>query len=196
MKHHVKVALDTLEGLGFRLDHEDRKLRTDRWIFTHANEPDTRLTLNYRMSEPAARTIVRRAQQIVGLAASDGKVKRPAKVNAREKAERAAERKRREAAIAAAEARAAERKAQQLVAQRHRQVSELDRLIRGRGDSTSAATVPADAMLTVEQVADQTGVTDKAVKRAIEMGALEAYQVGKVIKIKGADVRAWLGAAS
>lgn len=197
MKNYVKNALDTLHGLGFQLDHEDRKLRTDRWIFTHANEPDTRLTLNYRMSEPAARTIVKRAKQVVGLATSEtDKPKRGPKIDARQKAERAAQRAQREAARLAAEARAAEHEAQKLVSQRHRQVSELDRLIRGRAGGANANDVAWNAMLTVEQVADQTGVTDKAVRRAIETGALEAYQVGKVVKVTGADVRSWLGGAA
>ena len=56
MKNYIRSALDTLTALDFHLDHEDRKIRTDRWIFTHANAPDERLTLNFKMSEQAART--------------------------------------------------------------------------------------------------------------------------------------------
>ena len=52
-----------------------------------------------------------------------------------------------------------------------------------------------DQMLTVAEVAGQTGLTDKAVQRAIESGRLEAYQCGRDVKVKGADVRDWLAAS-
>lgn len=198
MKNYVKNAIDTMEGLGFRLDHEDRKLRTDRWVFTHANEPDTRLTLNFRMSEPAARTVVARAKQIVGMATTEtGKRAPKAKENARARAERVAERKRIETARRLAEAREEERRAGRLAAAAERRFGELDRLLRGGPDATvKDAAVPPDAMLTVEQVADRTGLTDKAVRRAIDAGSLEAYQCGRDVKVKGADVRRWLGSAA
>lgn len=199
MKNYVKNALDTLEALDFDLDHEDRKLRTDRWIFTHANEPETRLTLNFRMSEPAARTVVQKARAIVGLSSTETgeKVKRP-KVTAREKAERAAERKRIETTRRLAEAREEERRAQRLANATAQRYGELDRLLRGgRNDGlVDGAAVAAKSMLTVEQVADQTGLTDKAIKRAIDSGSLEAYMCGGTVKVKGADVREWMRGAA
>lgn len=193
MKNHVKTAIDTLTGLGFRLDHEDRKLRTDRWVFTHANEPDARLTLNFRMSEPAARTVIQRAKQIVGMASTEtsGKERR-ARVNGQQKAERAAERARREAARSLAEARRAEREAERARGVAEARSRELDGLIRGRDVGVSTASVRPDAMLTAEQAADETGVSDAVIASAIQGGRLEAYQCGKEIKVKGRDLRAWV----
>lgn len=194
MKNYIKSALDTLTALDFRLDHEDRKLRTDRWVFTHGNSPNERLTLNFKMSEQAARTVVQRAKQIVGLATS-GAAKSAPKVNQRQKMEREAERKRAATVRALAEAKEAEATAQRHVAATAKRYGELNRLINGKGDEVSIAAISADAMLTIEQVADSTGVTDIAVRRAIANGKLEAYQCGKDVKVKGADVRDWLATA-
>lgn len=197
MKNYIRSAIDTLDALDFRLDHEDRKLRTDRWVFTHANAPDERITLNFRMSEQAARVAVQRARVIVGLATSDGRQKREPKANQRAKMERAAEQRRREAAIAAAEARHAARQAERELAVASARRQELDRLLRGKDapEPRRQVSVAADAMLTIEQIADQTGLTDKAVQRAIISGALTAYQCGRVVKAKGSDVREWLEAS-
>lgn len=194
MKNYIRSALDTLEALDFRLDHEDRKIRTDRWIFTHANEPETRLTLNFKMSEQAARTVVQRAKQIVGLA-TVGTEKPAPKVNQRAKAERANEARRREAARALADARDAKRAATRLVTAAQQRHNELGRLLSGKDQGVTVEAVSPDDMLTAEQVADWTGVTDVAVRRAIESGRLEAYRCGKDVKVKGSDVRSWLGAA-
>lgn len=195
MKNYIRSALDTLIALDFQLDHEDRKIRTDRWIFTHANAPEERLTLNFKMSEQAARTAVQRAKQIVGLATTDGGDKRAPKVNHRAKMERAAEKRRREAARRLADAKATEAAAQKQASAIAARRRELDRLLVGKGDVVDPTGVRADAMLTVEQVADQTGITDVAVRRAIAAGKLEAYQCGRVVKVKGADVREWLAAS-
>lgn len=194
MKHYVKSAIDTLISLDFALDHEDRKLRTDRWIFTHANEPETRLILNYKMKEPAARTVIQRARQIVGLATSEtGKVSHKARIKSREKAERDALRRQREAAQAAADARAAEQRARRLAEARRRQVSELDALMRGKSSGGGDANLNIAAeWITPERVADETGLTYTAVHRAIESGELTAYQVGKQVMVKPADARKWL----
>lgn len=194
MKNYIRSALDTLEALDFRLDHEDRKIRTDRWIFTHANEPETRLTLNFKMSEQAARTVVQRAKQIVGLAAVGAEKPAP-KTNQRAKAERANEARRREAARALADARDAKRAATRLVTAAQQRHNELGRLLSGKDQGVTVEAVSPDDMLTAEQVADWTGVTDVAVRRAIESGRLQAYQCGKDVKVKGSDVRSWLGAA-
>lgn len=195
MKNYIRTALDTLAGLGFDLDHEDRKLRTDRWIFTHANAPEDRLTLNYRMSEPAARTVVQRAKQIVGLATVGSETKKP-KRDHRERMEQAANRRRREAAHALAEARRNEEQAQRDAAAVAKRRNELDRLLVGRADQgVTVDGIADDSMLTVEQVADTTGITDLAVRRAIAADKLTAYQCGKVVKVKGADVRRWLAAS-
>jgi excisionase family DNA binding protein len=200
MKRYVKTSLDTLEALGCHLDHKDRETRTDRWRFTHPNAPDEFFTLSLHSSETAVRAVVQRARVAAGLATSESGEKRRPKVNQRQKMERAAERDRKEAARAAADARAAEREAQVLVAQRSRQVRQLDRIMRGPAASgTSNARpeeIPANSMLTVEEIADRTGLTDKAVRRAVESGKLEAYQCGKEVRSKGSDVRTWLEAAS
>lgn len=201
MKNHVKDALHTLEALDFRLDHEDRKLRTDRWVFTHANSPDERLTLNYRMSEPAARTVVQKARAIVGLATSEpGSPRRP-RADARQKAERAAERRRIEAARRLAAAKEEERRAHRLASAAERRYTELDGLLRGRSTGRGpreqvGAALPTDGMLTVEQVADNTGLTDKTVRRAIDSGSLEAYMCSGTVKVKSGDVRSWLALAA
>lgn len=194
MKNYIRSALDTLIALDFRLDHEDRKIRTDRWIFAHANAPAERLTLNFKMSEQAARTVVQRAKQIVGLATSDATNRAP-KANQRAKAERAALARQREAARLLAEAKHAERVAAQEAARIASRRRELDRLMRGSESGTEVVSVRPDQMLTVAEVADQTGVTDKAVLRAIDTGRLEAYQCGRDVKVKGADVREWLAAS-
>lgn len=195
MKHHIKSAKDTLEGLGFNLDHEDRKLRTDRWIYTHANSPDERLTLNFRMSEPAARTVVCKAKQIVGLATSDTvKAKRTPRVDTRAKADTAAERRARLAHVASAEARIAQKKAEAALAQATARRNELDRLLRGGCETRGGTLIADDAMLTVEQVADATGETDKIVRRAIESERLTAYMTRDGIRVPGKAVRAWRAA--
>jgi len=195
MKNYIRSALDTLTALDFRLDHEDRKLRTDRWIFTHGNSPDERLTLNFKMSEQAARTVVQRARQVVGLATSDSEAKPRPKVSNRDRLERAAETKQREAARSLAEAKYAEREAQRHATAIAGHRRDLDRLMRGKDpaqDAPRAVGIPDHALFTVDQVADMTGATDRAVALAIRNGKLEAYQCGKVVKVKGADVRAWL----
>lgn len=195
MRRLVKDGIDLCLSLGFRLDHDDRQLRTDRWLFTHANEPETVVKFDVKMGELAAQAQIQTAKRIVGLSTSGVGGKRPAKVDARRKAERATERQRREAARLATDARAAEIEARRLVEARQRQVGQLDRLMRGRDDSTPV-NLPAGSMLTVDQVADQTGLTDKAVQRAINSGALEAYMCGGQVKVRGADVREWMKAAS
>lgn len=192
MKNYIRSALDTLEALDFRLDHEDRKIRTDRWIFTHPNSPDECLRINIHMKEQAARTVVQRAKQIVGLAAV-GTEKPAPKANQRAKAEREVMARRRAASIAAKEAREAQEEAERLVAVRRRQVGELDSLMRGK--ASGVGTVPAAAMLTIAEVADETGLTEKAVQRAVDSDRLTAYMCGGVVKVKGSDVRSWLGAA-
>jgi excisionase family DNA binding protein len=193
MKRYVETAIDTLIALDCRLDQKDREVRTDRWRFTHPNAPDEFFTLNLHSSETAARAVVQRARVAAGLATSEtGKTRKP-KVNQRQKLEREAERQRRDAAHALGEARAAEERTRRVEAQARRNHQELDRLIRGPiASGADAVAVPPEAMLTVEQVADWTGVTDKAVRRALDSGALEGYQCGKDVKVKGADVRRWL----
>lgn len=193
MKQYIKTALETLEALGCQLDHKDRELRTDRWIFTHPNTPDETYKLNMRSSETAARVVVQRAKVAAGLATSETGGKRKPKINERERRERAAEAQRREAARRLAAARRAEDQARRDADAVHRRRAELTNLLTGKSDSrvTPGAVDPA-ALLTIEQVADMTGLTDKAVQRAVATGALEAYQCGKVVKVKGADVRRWL----
>lgn len=196
MKHYIKTALDTLDALGCQLDHQDRELRTDRWIFTHPNTPGETYKLNFRSSETAVRAVVQRARVAAGLASSETGGKRRPKVNEREKREREAESKRREAARRLAAARRAEEQARRDAAIVHRRQSELTNLLTGRSDNrVTPSAVDPNSMLTVEQVADLTGLTDKAVRRAVETGALDAYQCGKAVKVKGADVRRWLAAA-
>lgn len=194
MKKYIKTALDTLEALDCRLDRKDRELRTDRWQFTHPNAPDELFTLNFKSSETAARAVVQRARVAAGLATSASGNKRKPKQNQRIKMERAAEHKRREAAHSLAEAARAEARIKQLEAQTVRNYRELDRLIRGPGETGAASSVGLSptSMLTIEQVADHTGLTDRAVRQAIQSGRIEAYQCGKQIKVKGIDVREWL----
>ena len=195
MRHHIKSAMDTLYALDFRLDHEDRKLRTDRWIFTHPNAPGERLTLNFRMSEPAARTVLLKAKQIVGLATSDTvKVTKVPRVDARRKAENAAARNARLASAANAEARIARRKAEVAVAQASARRDELDRLLRGGCNTRGDTVIAGDSMLTVEQVADATGETDKVVRRAIESERLLAVMTRDGIRVPGHAVRTWRAA--
>jgi excisionase family DNA binding protein len=193
MRKAARRAVETLESLDFRLDHEDRKLRTDRWVYTHANAPDQRLIVNYNTSDERAAGIVRDARQIVGLATNGAGERRP-KTTQRQKAERAAERKAREAAHRLADARAAEIEAQKAKAAAQSRFRELDSLLRGRDTSGPVAPIQADAMLTAEQVADTLGVPDRAVLRAIDSGRLTAYRCGEQTKVKGADVRAWAAA--
>ena len=191
MKRIIKDGVDLCSSAGFDLNHDDRKLRKDRWLFTHANEPETVVKFDTHMSELAARTQIAVAKRVLGLATNEAREPRKAKANQREKAERAAERKRRESAQLLAEARRAERVAAQESARIASRRRELDRLMRG-GEAPTNAAVRADAMLTIAQVADQTGLTDRAVQRAIQSGRLEAYQCGKEVKVKGSDVRDWL----
>lgn len=198
MKRYIKTALDTLEALDCRLDHKDRETRTDRWRFTHPNAPDEFFTINFRSSETACRAVVQRAKVAAGLATSETGATRKPRLNHQQKLEREAERKRLATIRSLAAAKEAEARAQKIAAQAARNHRELDRLIRGPvvTGAPDATAVPAGAMLTVTEVADLTGATDKAVRRAIDSGALEAYQCGKDVKVKGDDVRAWLGRRS
>lgn len=191
----VKDGIELCRSLGFNLDQEDRKLRTDRWRFTHANEPETVVKFDVKMSELAAQAQIQTAKRIVGLAVSDGKPKAPPKASQRAKAERSAERQRRETAIRLAQARRDQEAAQRAAVGVLNRQRELEQLLRGgRRDSgrATAASIHPAAMLSVAEVADQTGLTDKAVARAIESGSLEAYMCGGQIKVRGADVRAWI----
>lgn len=196
MKNYVRTAIDTLIALDFQLDHEDRKLRGDRYIFTHANAPDDRLILNLHMSEPAARTVVQKARVVVGLATSDSLKKvNKARVNAREKAERVQRNKDAEAARQLAAARRDREQAQKAAAAVERRRKELDNLLRGksRPSRVDARSLDPDGMFTAEEIADATGLTDKAVALAINTGALEAYMCAdKKARAKGADVLAWM----
>lgn len=196
MKRYIKTALDTLEALDCRLDHKDRELRSDRWIFTHPNSPDELFTLNLDSSETRCRTVVQRARVAAGLATSEAGYKRKPKANQRLKNEREAERKRREVAGALADARREREQAHKARAAVQRRQRELEDLMRGRPDPSGTGDLPPDTLMTVEQAADWTGLTDKAVQRAIDSGALIAYQCGKDVKVKGSDVRAWLRGAA
>lgn len=195
MRNYIRRTMDVLEGLGFRVDLEDRKVRTDRWIFTHANQPDERLTVNFDSSETRCRVLEQRAKVIAGLATSGATPKQTPRTNQRIKAERAAIRQRQEAARRAAEARDAKERAIRAADQIEGRKRELDRMLRGvpASDGGRVAIAP-DAMLTLAQVADLTGLTDKAVRRAIDSEKLEAYMCGGVIKVKGRDVQRWLAA--
>lgn len=197
MRKSIKDALEQLHALGCKLDHADRELRTDRWRFTHPNTPDEVFTVNYQSSDVGLRTTIQRAKVAAGLATSDSMEKREPKQNYRVKMEREAMRKRRETAHALAEAERAKERTRQIEAQATRNHQELDRLIRGPvvASTPTADGISAKAMLTVEEVADATGMTDKAVRRAIDSGRLEPYQCGNRVKVKGADVRDWLSAS-
>lgn len=197
MRKSIKNTLELLPALGCTLDHADRELHSYRWRFTHPAAPGEFFTVNHQSSEVSLRTVVLRAKVAAGLASSDSLAKRPPKQNARAKLEREAERNRIAAARTLAAAKDAEERARRHEAQAARGHREIDRLIRGPivGGSVTVEAVPSAAMLTVAEVADQTGVTDKAVLRAIESGRLEAYQCGQAVKVKGADVREWLAAS-
>lgn len=195
MKSYIRRTMDLLGGLGFQVDAEDRKLRTDRWIFTHANAPDERLTLNFDSSETRCRVIEQRAKVIVGLAVSEsGKTSPKARLNEQRRREREAERAARSAARAAAGARDAERRAERLVGAVAAQRRELDRLLRGGSTTTGSVRIPDDAMLTVEQVADMTGLSDKAVQRGIESERLCAVMTRDGIRVSGKAVKKWVAA--
>jgi excisionase family DNA binding protein len=49
-------------------------------------------------------------------------------------------------------------------------------------------------MLSVDQVADVLNVSTKTVRRVIDDGALHHHRVGRVIRVSGEDLRAYLSA--
>lgn len=194
MKKSARRAIEVLESLDFRVDHDDpRALHNDKLVFHHPNQPDQHLVVGFKIGDAAAAKIIRHGEAIAGLSTSDDEPKQKPKANHRAKMERAAERQRRETARRLAATRKAEEEAQRARAAAANRYRELDGLLRGRDGGVSTDGIKADAMLTVAQVADATGVTDKAVQSAIESDRLTAYQCGKEVKVKGADVRAWVG---
>lgn len=188
MKHHIRDALDTLEALGCQLDHADRETRKDRWVWTHANTPGETYKVSLHSSPPACRVVVQRAKVAAGLATSE-----TPKPRQRAKADQLAERRLRAAAKERAEAQrmAAEARAHEAKAAADR--ASLDRLLRGTESTPSPSSLDPAAMYTVEQVADEGGVGEREVLRAIKSERLTAYQCGRVVKVKGADARRWLG---
>lgn len=190
MKKHVKTAIDTLVGLDFTVDSQDRKLRGDRWIFTHGNAPDQRLTINFHMSQAATSKIIRHAEAIVGLASTESdpteKASRQAAAKRREKAER-------EKAIreAAARAEAKEKAAQE---QRHRQY--VSRQMRDRlttADQLYVLSQIEGDWIEPDRITDELCISTQRVKEALDSGALEAYMhSGKVVRCKISDVAAWV----
>lgn len=187
MKHYIKTAIDTLGGLGFTLDHDDHEKNPYRSRFTHAYEPETTLSLNHKGSETQARTVVQRARVIAGLDSAD--VAKP-KVVSRIKADRAAERDRRRAATSAAAARRAEEEARRLAARRQVQVKSLDRMMRGGTTAPSAVTLRGE-WITPEQLADETGLTDSAIRHAIKRERINLYRVGAKQMLKTTEAMAW-----
>lgn len=192
MKQSVKRALDTLEALDFRLDHDDRKLRHDRWVFTHPNA-DQRLIVNFRMSEAAASKIIRHAEAIVGLATteSDAAQRKSDRVAAEKKRAAAEEALRREALeriAAAKEARAREARARQFLARQDRgrltfedRLSVLDDIKAPHLDAT--------------RIADELCLRLPDVQAAINTGALEArVHPGKRVLCDVPEVRRWVQA--
>ena len=187
MRRHIRDALDTLEALGCQLDHADRETRKDRWIWTHANTPDETYKLNIHSSPATCRVVVHRAKVAAGLATSE-----TPKPRQRAKSDQLAERRLRAAAKERAEAQrmAAEARAHEAKAAADR--ASLDRLLRGVEGAPSAAGIDPDAKYTPAQVADETGVSEREVLRAIKAERLTAYQCGNTQKVQGAEVRRWL----
>lgn len=190
MKTGAKRALELLPALDFKLDHEDRKIRTDRWIFTHANDPEQRLIINYRMSEAAASKVIRHAEAIVGLASTetDAATKRAAR-DAEKKRREEADRKRR---AELAEQRAAE-KERQAAATRRRQFAARQR----RGQLTNDDRLAILSRIRGEwidplRIADELCVREETVRAAINSGRLDAYRVGKRVLCKTREVVAWV----
>ena len=191
MKKYIRNAVEALDALGCRLDHADRELRPDRWIFSHPSTPDETFKIAIKSSETACRTVVQRAKVAAGLATSESAEKRKPKVNARAKAEREAERLRRNALAAAKEAERIRRDNLRILEDRRRQVAGLDRMM--RGTSTRGATpLPADVLFTPTQMSCELEIPEAAIKQAIDDEVLDAYMcAGGVIKVKGGDATAW-----
>ncbi|WP_235738954.1 hypothetical protein [Nocardioides alcanivorans] len=190
MRKHAKNAVDQLHSLGCHLDHDDRELHKDRWVFTHPNAPGETFKISDFSGDAACRNVVRRAKVAAGLATSESGEKRKPRIDARAKAEADAIRLRREALAAARESQRAAQEIARLAEARRRQVTSLDRMMRGV-PTTGAAPLPPEAKFSIPQLADELDVSEAAIKRAIDDEVLEAYMCSGVIKVRGADATAW-----
>lgn len=191
MKKSAERAMEVLQSLDFRLDTDDRKLRTDRWIFTHANAPEQRLIVNFRMSDAAASKVLRHAEAIVGLAHTETE-------HAETRAEREAKRKRGEAAarqreIAAAKKRADVKDAQIREAQRRRFVDRNRRNALTTDDRLLILDGIRGEWIDPLRITDELCVSQQKVRAAINGGALDAYMCsGKRVRCKLREVREWV----
>lgn len=193
MKHSVKRAYDTLVALDFKLDHQDRKLRSDRWVFTHANEPDQRLILNFKMSDAAASKVIKHAEAIVSLASTetDAAENRARRESAHARRERAEQAKRLEATK-----RIAAQKEAAITDARRRQY--VARQSRGRLTKDDRLMVLADIKqewIDPDRIADELCIPLADVRAAINGECLLAYMhPGKRILCRVKEVREWVKA--
>ena len=193
MKQSVKRALDTLQALDFNLDHEDRKLRHDRWIYTHPNAADQRLIVNWHMSDAAASKVIKHAEAIVGLAhtETDTAQTRAKRITADQKRAKAAEQQRLETTR-----RLAEQKAERTNLARQRQFAA--RQARGKLTDEDRLIVLADIrapQIEPTRIADELCIRIQEVTAAINSGALEARMChGKRILCDLAAVKQWVRA--
>lgn len=190
MRKHVQRAFDTLQALDFHLDHEDRKIRTDRWVFTHSNDPDQRLILNYRMSDAAASKVIRHAEAIVGLASTETDPAERARQRDKQARRDAAERAR---AVAASK-RLADQKDAEIQAARAKQYAA--RQNRGTLTADDQATILANIRgewIAPTRIADELCIPMRKVQAAINTEELPAYMHhGRRVLCKVAEVRAWI----
>ncbi|HET7387338.1 MAG TPA: hypothetical protein VFJ19_11820, partial [Nocardioidaceae bacterium] len=191
MKKSAQRAIEVLQSLDFQLDHEDRKIRTDRWIFTHSNAPDQRLIVNFRMSDAAASKVLRHAEAIVGLARTETE-------HVETRAEREAKRKRSEAAerqreIAAAKKRADTKDAQIREARRRQFIARNNRNALTTDDRLLILDGIRGEWIDPLRITDELCVSERRVRAAINGGALDAYMcAGKRVQCKVREVREWV----
>lgn len=185
-------ANEILASLNFKLDHEDRKLRGDRWIWTHANAPEQPLHVNFRMSDAAASKVIKHAEAIVGLAQTETAhaIERARAKSAEKRREEAERRKQIEATkrIAGEKAAAAEQARRRVYAARQNR-GQLT-----KDDQLAILASIRQTEIAPERIADELCIPLSRVRQAInETYELDAYMhPGKRVLCKIADVRAWV----
>lgn len=187
MKTYVQRALDTLHALDFKLDHADRHLRGDRWVFTHANAPEQRLIVKYKMSDAAASKIIRHAEAIVGLASTESKT--------------SGERRKKPKRARATDSRTEREKVEyeQRVANKERQIEaqRKKRWAQGKPNNSDRVHVLRSLAhkfqhITPARVADELLISEGRVLDAINAGSLEAVMTSQGIRCTPHAAARWV----
>lgn len=193
MNQCVKRADDTLLALGFR--KEPHPYKRGKFNYSHANEPETVLSLWAGMSDAAASKVIAHAEAIIGLAHTEtDRADRKAKEESAAKKRAAAELKR----YREARERIATRKEAAIAEARRRQYEV--RQSRGTLTTEDRLMILADIRqqhIDPLRIVDELCIPERVVREAINDERLIArMHPGKRILCAVPDVRAWVKAGA